>query len=164
MAEPELFGRQEHANRPPGKVSAPVSGLPHLTEQVNETASRLTVLEERMTNLRKKGQLMEQNLLEYERDARTDIKALTERVTELARKVQDVKETIDAMAAELGTAVKKHEFQVLERYMDLWQPLAFVTREEAKLLIQEALKRPALPQRAPPERVSSRTDESRNRD
>lgn len=162
MAEPELFSRQEHANKPLSKVGAHVSGLSHLTEQVNETASRLTVLEERMTNLRKKGQLMEQNLLEYERDARTDLKALTERVTELARKVQDVKETIDAMAAELGTAVKKHEFQVLERYMDLWQPLAFVTREEAKLLIREALEKSALSQRASPGRVSRQTEQSQD--
>jgi hypothetical protein len=35
--------------------------------------------------------------------------------------------------------VKKHELMVLERYMDLWQPLSFVTRDEAKMLLKEAM-------------------------
>ena len=114
--------------------------LQGVREQVTETASRLSVLEERAVNLQKKTQLTEQGLLEYERETRADLKAVTERLTELARKVEDVREKIDAMAGELGSVVKKHEFTVLERYMDMWEPLSFVTRTEAKMLLKDKSK------------------------
>ncbi|MBR9693227.1 hypothetical protein GOV07_04860 [Candidatus Woesearchaeota archaeon] len=142
MVEPQLFPGQ--GGTPPDtrkNVGAPSPMLQGVREQVSETASRLSVLEERTVNLQKKTQLTEQGLLEYERDTRVDLKALTQRLTELARKVEDVREKIDAMAGELGTVVKKHEFTVLERYMDMWEPLQFVTRHEAKMLLQDAKKK-----------------------
>jgi len=149
MVEPNLF--------PEGRgVSSPLSAheeahhvvhrredsalLQGVREHVNETASRLSVLEERAGNLRKKTQVIEQGLLEYTRETRADLKALGQRLTELARTVEDVKEKIDAMTGELGSVVKKHEIDVLERYLDLWEPLSFVTREEAKMLLKDAKK------------------------
>lgn len=134
MVEPQLFGTGNASN----KRAGPQPVLQEVRSQVNEIASRVSVLEERASNLQKKTQLTEQSLLEYERETKADLHALTERLTELAREVEDVREKIDAMAGELGTVVKKHEFLVLERYMDLWEPLQFVTRDEAKLLIKEA--------------------------
>ncbi len=142
--EPPLFPDRPLSSPQRKSGGAPPPGLQRLQENVTETASRLAILEERLANLRKKEQLTEQNLITYGRETRMDLKALSETLTDLSRKVQEVKETIDAMAGELSTAVQKHEFMVLERYLDLWQPLSFVTREEAKLLIRDAL------QNAPP--------------
>ncbi len=137
--EPALFpDKPPEAPAPKRQVGSPPPMLAGLKEQVSETASRLSVLEERAGNLQKKTQLTEQTLLEYEKETRTDLKALTAHLTELARKVEDVKEKIDAMSDELSTVVKKHEIQVLERYIDLWQPLDFVTRDEAKMLLRDA--------------------------
>ncbi len=148
MVEPNLFPEGQGVPPPPsahegvrhapmhhGEDSALLQGV---REHVNETASRLSVLEERAGNLRKKTRVIEQGLLEYTRETRADLKALGERLTELARTVGDVKEKIDAMSGELGTVVKKHEIDVLERYLDLWEPLGFVTREEAKMLLGDA--------------------------
>lgn len=105
---------------------------------VNAAASRLSVIEERMANLRRKSQVTEQSLIEYEHETRADLKAFVQSVTDLARKVEEVKQRIDGIAGELNSVVRKPQFTVLERYMDLWQPMDFVTRDEAKLLIQEA--------------------------
>lgn len=119
---------------------APNPALNHLGETANSLGSRVAVLEERLTNLRHKSQLTEQTLLEHQKSARTDLKAMSQRVTELARKVEDIREKIDGMAGELSSVVKKHDLTVLERYMDLWQPMDFVTRDEAKLMIREMKK------------------------
>ncbi len=145
--EPDLFPKggapdaPKQADAPRRNVGAPSPALQRLNESVNETASRLAVLEERLVNLRKKAQLTEQALLGYEKETRADLKALDGTLTEMSRKVSEVKETIDTMAGELSSVVRKPEFQVLERYLDLWQPLSFVTREEAKLLVKEAVER-----------------------
>jgi hypothetical protein len=136
MVEPSLFPNEQPPAPAPDK--APPAWASRLGDTVNETASRLAVLEERAANLRKKTQMTEQSLIDYEQEARADLQALTERLTELARKVDEVQEKINAMAGELANVVKKNELTVLERYLDLWQPLDFVTRDEAKLLIEEA--------------------------
>ena len=136
MVEPSLFPNEQPSAPAPDK--APPAWASKLGDTVNETASRLAVLEERAANLRKKTQMTEQSLIDYEQEARADLKALTERLTELARKVDEVQEKINAMAGELANVVKKNELTVLERYLDLWQPLDFVTRDEAKLLIEDA--------------------------
>jgi predicted nucleic acid-binding Zn-ribbon protein len=97
--ETSLFGGRDE-NRPADSkknVGVPSPGMQKLNESVNETGSRLAVLEERMANLRKKSQLIEHSLLSYEKETRTDLKALTETMLDLARKVEEVKEKIDAM-------------------------------------------------------------------
>ena len=138
MVEPALFPNQPSPQPAVPDRTQPPAWAGKLNDTVNETASRLAVLEERAANLRKKTQMTEQSLIEYDQETRADLKALTERLTELAHKVEEVHEKIDAMAGELSNVVKKNELTVLERYLDLWQPLSFVTRDEAKLLVDEA--------------------------
>lgn len=146
MVEPSLFPERPPtppppAFRPQGSApGVPPPGAARLEEHVNELASRLAVLEERLANMRKKTQLTEQTLIGYEQDSHADLHVLTERLTELARKVEEVHEKISAMSGELSNVVKKHEFSVLEKYLDLWEPLSFVTREEAKLLLKAAME------------------------
>ena len=141
MVEINLFNTPQPGMQPAEQRRGPDNaGSQRLSDSVNETASRLAVLEERMSNMRKKMQLTEQSLIEHERDVRSDLKALSETVTELSRKVEGVKEQIDAMSGEISSVVRKPEFTVLERYLDLWQPMSFMTREEAKLLIKDALE------------------------
>jgi len=138
MVEPTLFPEKQPAAALRGMPEqAMLSGM---SERVNEIASRLAVLEERSGNLRKNGRVTDQSLISYDKETRTTIRALNERLTELAHKVEEVHEKIDAMSAEMNLVVKRHEITVLERYLDLWQPMSFMTREEAKLLVQEALQ------------------------
>lgn len=112
--------------------------LKEVQQSVTRVASRLSVLEGRVTNLRRKTQVTEQSLIEYENETRADIKGFLQNVTDLAHKVSELRERLDAIAGELSTVVKRPEFTVLERYMDLWQPLDFLTRDEARRLIEEA--------------------------
>lgn len=123
---------------PPTPKRAPPPVDPRLHEQLSNMGSRLAVLEERLSNLRKQTQLTEQTLIQGEKETRSDFKAVSGRLMELARKVEDVRETIDGMHGELSSVVKKYDFQVLKKYMDYWEPLQFLTRQEAKLLIEEA--------------------------
>ncbi len=127
---------------PPAQPGAhPVHHGPSLKDvqqSVTNVASRLSVLEGRVMHLQRKTQVTEQGLIKYENETRADIRAFLQRLTELAHKVSEVREKLDAIAGELSSVVRRPEFAVLERYMDLWQPLDFITREEAERLISEA--------------------------
>lgn len=152
MVEPSLFPQKSPADgsgpnkptvapkAPKKEILAQQEAVRTATARVNEVASRLAVLEERVANLRKNSRIGEKSLISYDQDTKSSLKALHERLTGLARKVSEVHEKINVMSAEFSTIAKKHELQVLERYLDLWQPLSFMTREEAKLLIKEVLE------------------------
>ncbi len=139
MVEPSLFPNRPPPPTPRRETPAAHAAAMGMQERLNELGSRIAVLEERAANLRKNGRLTEQSLISYDQETRAGLKALNERLTELARKVEEVHEKIDAISAELSGVAKRHEITVLERYLDLWQPLSFVTRDEAKLLLQDAL-------------------------
>ncbi len=148
--EPELFeeegrgagGGPQRAAPPPERGGDREEAAFHrVSKRVNAVADRLGVVEERLANLRRKEGLTEQSLLDFEREARSELRALTSRLTELSRAITELKEAVGAMRSELEGVVKKPDFLVLQHYLDLWEPVRFVTRDEARLLLEEARAR-----------------------
>jgi hypothetical protein len=111
--------------------------LPSMSAQVTNIATRLKLIEDRYSNLAKRNQLTEGSLLAFEKDIKSELRALTRQTVELRKHVSEINSKVDMMVGELGNVVKKHEFAVVERYLDLWQPMNFVTREQAKRIIED---------------------------
>ena len=107
--------------------------------QLTNIATRLKLAEERYSNLSKRNQLTESSLLAFEKDMKSELRALTKQTVELRKHISEINSKIDLMIGELGGVVKKHEFAAVERYIDLWQPMEFVTREQAKRIIADLL-------------------------
>lgn len=108
-----------------------------VADQTGVLATRVKLAEGRYVNLQKRNRLTEEALLAFEKDARTQLRVLTQQVVELRRKVGDINQKMDAMVGELNSVVQKQELVVVERYLDLWQPMQFVTREEARRMIRD---------------------------
>lgn len=124
----QLFGRRDQqAQQAPGQANLGVS----------EIATRLKLAEQRYANLQKRNQLTEDAFLQFERDMRSEVRALTQRSVELRRQITEINEKIDVMLGELGKVVKRHEFAVVERYLDMWQPMKFITHDEARKMIKD---------------------------
>ncbi len=111
-----------------------------LAMKVTSLGSRLRMLETQYVNLRSRAQVIDQNLLEFERNVRKELKALSEQLLELTRTLQGLKEKVNIVSSELSNTVKEHDFRVLEKYVDLWNPGLFVTKEKLREAIEEALK------------------------
>ena len=69
-----------------------------------------------------------------------DIKALNEEFLEMKRGMSEINENLSLMASELKDAVKQPEFRTVERYVDLWAPMKFVTREELERILKSINK------------------------
>tara|TARA_Y100000031_G_C8188563_1_gene370222 strand:- start:580 stop:1011 length:432 start_codon:yes stop_codon:yes gene_type:complete len=119
---------------PPPKSKKPdlAGNFQSLNSKVTETESRLRVLEERYGNIRKKTQLTDQNVLEFEKEFTQEMKVVMSDLTDLKRTLATSKEKLEAMTAELDKMASKYDLKVLERYLDLWQPLEFVQKPEMK--------------------------------
>ena len=105
--------------------------------QLTALATRLKLADERYANLSKRNQITESSLLAFEKDMKAELRAIGKQTVELRKHVSEMNAKIDSILGELGTVVQKHELLTAERYLDLWQPMQFLTREEAKRLIQD---------------------------
>jgi len=112
-----------------------------LTRLLADVAAELRILEDRYTNLRKKNQLTDQALLETQRTFSKEKRVLNEELAEAKMKLQDLTEDVTLMKSEFKDVVKQKDFKVIEKYLDMWEPLQFVTRKEVDELIDELEER-----------------------
>ncbi len=127
----------------PGNVSRPVQkstpGQDKLSKLIGEVSSSLRILEDRYSNLRKKTQLTDQTLLEMQRQFFKEKRLLSDEIVEIKMKLSELAEELAVMSSELKNAVKQNDFKVLDKYLDMWEPMQFVTRKEAEEIIEGAL-------------------------
>lgn len=116
-------------------------GVKEIAEEVTDMGRRLRTLEERYSNLQSKTQLTEQNMISRDRHLTTEIKTLNSEVNEIKKEINEIKEMILSIINELKATSKKEEVKVLEKYINLWEPVNFVTRNEVKDIIKEILNK-----------------------
>ncbi len=106
-------------------------------EQMNALVRTIRLLEERYSNLRKKTQITDQNMLEDVKKITTDIKLINSDINEIKKQLLEVNEKINLLFEQIKSSVKKEDLDLLEKYLNLWSPLKFVTIDEAKRIIEE---------------------------
>ena len=119
------------------KAPPPIAAPP--SNQLNEVVRRMRILEERYTNLRTRSQLTEQNMLSRNRSFSTEIKALISDIHEIKREIDEIKNNMLTIIKELQTTARREEVKVLERYVNLWEPVKFVTQDEVEDIVKGIL-------------------------
>ncbi len=126
-----LFGKHE--------ASHAGAGIADLSNQLNNLSRRLRVLEERYNNLKKDAQLTEQSLLKSSKDVNRDIQTIHSSLADERSEFLDLKDKVKLIVKELKACAKSEDVQVLQKYIDMWEPINFVTRNELDKLIQETV-------------------------
>ena len=109
------------------------------TEQLNTLAARLRMNEERDGEMRKKIIMLEQNMLSNHKRAMSEIKLLQAEMIDLKRTIQAVEDKIIMIIKELRMTSRKEDIDVLRKYVELWDPVRFVTREQVEKVVEEKL-------------------------
>lgn len=125
-----LFGDKKKL----GPVSSPPSKL-------NELGRGLRTLEGRYSDIQTKLQVIEQNMITSHKRLLTEIKVTNSDVREIKKEIQEVKDRILSLIQELQSFAKKEEVKVLQKYVHLWEPMNFVTRDEIEQIIAEKTKK-----------------------
>lgn len=127
-----LFGgKHEDA----GSVSAS-----DLSMQLNNVSRRLRILEERYTALRKKTQATDETALNTNKELRTELKATHAEFVEFRREFYDLRDKVKLIVKELKECAKTDEVKILENYINLWEPVNFVTRNDVKKIVEEKIE------------------------
>ena len=120
-----------HSEPPP---APDVSGI---TQDVNSLNRRLRLLEEGVTNLRRFFQVTEENIIAKHKHFTSEIKTINSDVIEVRKEIQEIRDKMMLIIKELQTSARKEDVRVLEKYINLWNPVKFVTQNEVEQLVNE---------------------------
>ncbi|MBW3001942.1 hypothetical protein KY338_02140 [Candidatus Woesearchaeota archaeon] len=108
-------------------------------DDVTKLAARLKISEERYSELRKKLLLIEQNMLSHHKKAMNEIKVLHSEITDINSKINEIQDRILLIIKELRLTAKREDIDVMKKYVELWNPMRFVTKEQVENIVQEIL-------------------------
>lgn len=128
-----IFGGTKQAPGPSPEVTG-------LTEQINGLAARIRVSEERFNEFRKKMLFIEQNMLTNHKKLLGDLKTSNEEIDELRHKLAEVEDRVITIIKELRLTARKTDIDVMRRYIELWDPVKFVTAEYAEKIAREVME------------------------
>ncbi|MFT4326584.1 MAG: hypothetical protein ACMXYK_03735 [Candidatus Woesearchaeota archaeon] len=109
-------------------------------EEISSLNRRLKLIETSFSNLRNKVQSVETNELENNKENRRDIKVLEEENDELKKNLREIKENLKIIITELKDSAKKEEVAVIQKYLDIWNPVNFVTNNQAKKIAKDTFE------------------------
>ena len=98
-------------------------------------------MEEGFTNLRRFFQVTEENVIAKNKHFSAEIKTATSDINEVRKEIQELKDKLLLVIRELQTAARKEEVKVLEKYINLWNPIKFVSQNEVEQIINEILEK-----------------------
>jgi hypothetical protein len=121
------------------KHEQPKQEAPPISQELEGTISRLRVLEERYTNVQVELRVTEENMIKRNKKLTTDIKTLTMDITELRKEINEIKDKVLLIIKEMRNSAKREEIKVLQKYIEMWEPMNFVTHKEVEEIIEEKL-------------------------
>ena len=122
-----------------GKPEQQGPDLGSVTADINTLNRRLRLLEEGFSNLRRFFQATEENIIAKNKHYSAEIKTVSSDISDIRKEMQEAREKISLVIKELQTVARKEEVKVLEKYINLWNPVKFVSQNEIEGIIGEVL-------------------------
>ena len=110
--------------------------------EINDTANRVRILEGKYNLTRDRMFLLNENMVSQFKFLKEELNLLKEEIKELKETNQSLKETISNLLKELDLFARKEHLKVLEKYINMWNPLSYATREEMLELLKNQKKIP----------------------
>ncbi|MFH0752810.1 MAG: hypothetical protein V1914_04425 [archaeon] len=104
-----------------------------LTELIN----RIRVLESKQSLFNEQLLLVNQNIIEEFKSFMNEIKTVRTDINIINKDLKNLKNIMKHLSEEAANFAKKDKLMVLEKYINLWNPLNFVTRTEVEKLINQ---------------------------
>lgn len=107
--------------------------------QLNNISRRLRLLEERYENLRDFLRSNEQHDLKYRKQYDKEFSTFSSEMNEYRRDFVDLRDKVRLIVKELKECAKSDELKLVQNYIDLWEPVTFVTERQVEKIIEEKL-------------------------
>lgn len=122
------------------KVAAPPVDIAPLQQDINALSTRIRINEERFNDLRRKLQFLEQQAMSNQKKLSAEFKLVQGDVLEAKRRMGELENKIVMLIKELQLTSKKQDVDVLRRYLDMWDPVKFMTENQVKQILRRELE------------------------
>ena len=109
-------------------------------QDIAAISGRLKVIEERLFDIRRKSQITDQNMLANNKKIAKDMKNVDNELKDFAMDIDDLRTVVQQIITEMKKFASKNELDILKKYVDLWEPLNFVSRKEVERIVEEAVE------------------------
>nr|MBA4405151.1 hypothetical protein [Nanoarchaeum sp.] len=114
-----------------------ISNTQDIYSPLNELNTRIRILEGKYTVTRERMLLINQNMIDHYKILTTEIKSINEELREIKESLELIKETTRNIVKEMSFFARKEQMKVLEKYINMWNPLNFVTEQQVLELIEK---------------------------
>jgi signal transduction protein with GAF and PtsI domain len=101
---------------------------------------RTRTLEGKYNILGERLLVVNQNMIEEYKKIIKEAKTHEDDIIELKKEIENLKEILKQILKEIDSFAKKENIKVLEKYINLWNHLKFVTEQEVEELIKKQLE------------------------
>ena len=108
---------------------------------MSEVTSRIRNLENKYNLLGERVLIINKNMIEEYRKIIKEIRIINTELGTIKRDIVKTSEVTKNVVKEMEHFAKKEQIQVLEKYIDLWNPLKFTTEQQVEQLIDEKMKK-----------------------
>jgi len=129
----QLFGQHKPKELSPEQKA--------IASKINDLNIRLKVIEDRYTGLRRKTQLTEQNILSTNKKITAEVKTLSSEFNDVKHVLSEITSKLKEMKQEISRCAKREELNILNRYIDYWEPLNYVTEEQIIKMIDGTIQK-----------------------
>ena len=117
----------------------PESTYQDLSQVLSDIVNRLRSLESKYNLLGERLLVVNQNMINQFKKNNVEIKTADEEVKELKTELFKTREAIKDLTREMQFFATKEDFKVLEKYINLWNPMKFITEKDLEKAL-ESLK------------------------
>jgi len=108
-------------------------------DMILDMVTRIRDIEGKYNLLRDRALLINQNMIEQYQKTHTELKTINEDVRQIKEELFHIKETLKHIIKELEHFSRKEEMHVLEKYINLWNPMKFVTENDVKRIVRDEI-------------------------
>ena len=110
-----------------------------LTYVLADMNNRVRSLETKYSIFGERLLIVNQNMIEEYKKIMKEMKAIDADLQKMKVELVETKSIIKSMVTEMDLFAKKGQVKVLEKYLDLWSPMHFVTEEQVNQLVEQKL-------------------------
>ena len=97
--------------------------------------TRIRVLEEKNNQLRERLLVTNQNMIEEYKRMIQEMRTITSDIREIREDVENSRDMIKHIIKESGNFARKDSVLILEKYINMWNPMKFTTEEDVVKII-----------------------------
>lgn len=109
---------------------------PELSYPAVDVNARIRIIENKYNLLGERILIMNKNMIEEYKKLIKHVRAIDSELKELKHDIFVLRDAVKRISEELDGFAKKQDLKVVEKYINLWNPVNFVTEEEVKKIIK----------------------------